>query len=171
MKRTMMLALLASLVACGDDGEPRAKATDPPRGAALAPRSCAEAPYGTVPAREGVVTVSAGRPATVGITVTRGRADYTIEQVVVQVLKAGADGRVEPWQVRPTDTVRRLERRGVGAGEHDFTFSFDGRDDEGRPLPPGRYAAQFLLRTEAAGTCDGPPASASGLLATIDWRG
>jgi hypothetical protein len=129
-----------------------------------------------------IVTVRRGHPLRVGIHLGNGRGGpYVIRVVRLDVLPAGIpayqsigrghnpaagnfDGGTNPhvWRL----VLRNLPSR----SSRDVAIVFDGTDQQGRALPPGRYQVGMLIATQMTGE-DNPGEAISGPLMTVDYRG
>lgn len=161
---TASVAVVALTMACGSDGTERPTS--------LVPRTCAEASYesltppGTVPGERGMP---------VGLAFKRGDGQYRVTSVRVELLSPDAKldhlGSADPIVTRANKPLRAREERDFEASDRQVSFVFDGKNDAGEALAPGRYPLVMELRTAPAGQCHLPGGMWSGVLSTIDWRG
>lgn len=125
----------------------------------------------------------ATHPLTVGLALSKGSGSYILDQVRVQVLQqgehvSGSKGEMESGNFDADTAAYVRERRAskLSAADRTFTLTFDGRDDEGNPLPAGAYEVGFSITSHPAPGNDcararGSEATAvSGLLTVINWQ-
>jgi hypothetical protein len=175
--------LVAALVtaACGHT-ESRNAATAQnshvPAKAVMAPGSCAEAFFRTIPDHLDGQAVTIARGAPVGVRLLAGHDLYVVAELRIEVLPPGTNFNQTPDQEDPLvadrlPTVLRLDRKGLAAADTDITMTFNGQDSTNTPLPAGKYPVVFYLKTTPApGTsCSGSAVSKYGALGTLNWQG
>jgi hypothetical protein len=135
----------------------------------MAPRTCAEPSWSTLTPPD---TIVAARGTAVGITIAKGRSNYTLDYAFVELLAPDAvlDGSDAPIYEHRNKSLLAASAHGPAADRR-VAVDFTGADADGRPLPAGKYPVVFALGATHAGACTAGSFGVSGVLATLDWRG